>query len=348
MKIPITEIASLIESVVDGDTTLFISNPAKIEEAKERDITFLYQSAYEKYFPSTKASAIIVKPGFNKTRKDITYLEHKDPNKAFNKIILHFFNKDFELKGISSSSSIHPSVQLGENTAIGENVVIEEGCVIGKNTKIFHNTVVLSNSKIGDNCLIFHNVSIREEVIIGNRVIIHCGTVVGSDGFGYVQNENREYVKVPQIGNVIIEDDVELGANVCIDRASIGATIIKKGVKIDNLVQIAHNVIVGEHTAISGQTGISGSVKIGNHCIFAGQVGVAGHIEIGDNIIVAAQSGISKSLTKPGIYFGYPAKDQRTALRTEGHIRNLEDYANRIKQLEKKIEELEKVLNQNK
>jgi UDP-3-O-[3-hydroxymyristoyl] glucosamine N-acyltransferase len=202
--------------------------------------------------------------------------------------------------------------------------------------------VILENVEIGDNVLIFPTVTIRENSKIGNNVIIHSGSVIGSDGFGYTPNEKGEYVKIPQIGNVIIEDDVEIGSNVSIDRAMLGSTIIKKGSKIDNLVQIAHNVIIGENTAISAQTGVSGSTEIGNNVIVAGQVGFADHLVIADKVIVAAKSGVSKSLTKPGIYFGSPAKEHREALRLEGHIRSLPDYAAKIKELEKRIEELSK------
>jgi UDP-3-O-[3-hydroxymyristoyl] glucosamine N-acyltransferase len=193
--------------------------------------------------------------------------------------------------------------------------------------------------------LLYPNVTITKNNKIGNNVIIHSGTVNGSDGFGYFLNEKGAYTKVPQIGNVVIEDNVELGSNVSVDRAALGSTVIKEGTKIDNLVQIAHNVEIGKHTAISGQAGVAGSSKIGNHCVFGGQVGVSGHIEITDQVMVGAQAGISKSLTKPGKYFGTPAKDYRIAFKEEAHIRNLDKYSNQIKELQKRIEELEKTLN---
>ncbi|MBX2974756.1 MAG: UDP-3-O-(3-hydroxymyristoyl)glucosamine N-acyltransferase [Ignavibacteriaceae bacterium] len=341
MKISVKEIAELTGAQIFGDETVEISNLAKIDEAKQGDITFLYLSNYEKYFPTTKASAIFVKPDFNKVRDDIVYLEIKDPNKAFLSVILKYFTPKLNLEGIDNTASIHPSAIIGNNCAVGKNVVISEGCVVGDSTKIFHNTVLMDNVKVGNDTLLYPNVTIRENCVVGSRVIIHSGTVVGSDGFGFSPNEKGEYQKIPQIGNVIIEDDVELGSNVSIDRAAIGSTVIKKGVKIDNLVQIAHNVVIGEHTVLSGQAGIAGSSKIGKHCIIAGQVGISGHIEIADKTIVAAQSGISKTITKSGMYFGYPAKEHREALRIEGHIRNLDNYAKQIKALESKIKELE-------
>jgi len=342
MKLSIADIASLTNAKIIGDDPPkagFITGIAKIEEAKEGELTFLYLPRYEKYFPSTKASAIFVKPAFKKTRKDITYLEVPDPNKSFFKIISAYFAPKFPLDGIDATSFVHPSATVGENTSLGKNVVISAGCKIGKNVKIFHNTVLLENVEVGNDSMLFQNVSVREECKIGKRVIIHCGTVIGSDGFGYTM-ENGAYVKIPQIGNVILEDDVELGSNVSVDRAAIGSTIIKRGTKIDNLVQIAHNVVIGEHTAVSGQTGFSGSAKVGDYCVFGGQIGVAGHIEITDNVMIAAQSGVSKSVTKPGTYFGAPLKEIKEAFRQEAHIRNLEDYAKRIKELENKVAEL--------
>jgi UDP-3-O-[3-hydroxymyristoyl] glucosamine N-acyltransferase len=189
--------------------------------------------------------------------------------------------------------------------------------------------------------LIYPNVSVREDCALGNNVIIHSNTCIGSDGFGYVPNAKGEYEKVPQIGNVVIEDDVEIGSNVSIDRAAFGSTTIKKGVKIDNLVQLAHNVVIGEHTAIAAQAGISGSTKIGKHCLIAGQSGFVGHIEVADQVIIGAQSGVSKPINKAGKYRGSPADDMSTQLRTEAHIRNLPSYAEKIKKLEEKIASLE-------
>ncbi|GAB4285826.1 MAG: UDP-3-O-(3-hydroxymyristoyl)glucosamine N-acyltransferase [Ignavibacteriaceae bacterium] len=341
MNLNANTIAGFIGGKIFGDPSVVISNLAKIEEAAEGDLTFLYLPAYEKYHPTTKASAILVKPGFNKTRKDITYIEVNDPNKAFARLLIRFFSPVTELSGIDESASIDSSASVGDNTALGKNVVICANCKIGSNVKIFHNTVIMKDVQVGDNCLIYPNVCLREGIKIGNNVIIHAGSIIGADGFGYYKDEENLYHKIPQIGKVIIEDDVEIGANVTIDRAAIGATVIKSGVKIDNLVQIAHNVVIGKNTVISSQTGISGSTKIGENCILAGQVGLVGHIEIADNVILMAQSGISKSIKKPGMYFGYPAKEHKTALKLEAHFRNLPDYVKRIEELEKKIAELQ-------
>ncbi len=342
MKINIREIASLINGTLSGDSNLDIYNVAKIEDAQNGELTFLYLPSFEKYFATTKASAIIVKTGFSKSRNDITYIEVESPEKSFFTVLKKYFAPDFSLNGIDPSSFIHPTAKISNSTAIGKNVVISAGCKIGANTKIFHNTVISENVSIGSKCLIHANVSIRENCLLGSKVIIHSGTVVGSDGFGYTPNDKGEYEKIPQIGNVIIEDDVEIGSNVSIDRAALGSTIIKRGCKIDNLVQIAHNVILGEDTVISAQTGISGSTKIGKHCILAGQSGLVGHIEIGDNVVITAQSGVSKSILKPGYYLGSPAREIKIAQKINAHIHSLPEYSKKISELEgelKKIKE---------
>lgn len=340
MEITLKTIAELVGGKLFGNEKVIIKNLAKIEEAEPGDLTFLYLPAYNKYLSSTHASAILVKPDFKKVRDDISYIEVKDPNKAFFKIVNQFFTPDFQLQGIDSTAFIHPKAKLGNNISMGKNVVISSGCVVGDNVKIFHNTVLHEDVVVGNDCLFFSNVSIREKCIIGNRVIIHPGAVVGSDGFGFDSDENGVFHKIHQIGIVKIEDDVELGANVCIDRASTGATVIKKGVKIDNLVHVAHNVVIGDNTAIAAQAGISGSTKIGKNCLIAGQVGIVGHIEIVDKVTLIAQSGVSKGISKPGAYFGSPAKEMGTALRLEGHIRSLPDYAAKIHQLENQVKEL--------
>jgi UDP-3-O-[3-hydroxymyristoyl] glucosamine N-acyltransferase len=347
MNIKLSEIAELIGGKIFGDEQIVINNLAKIEDAQQGDLTFLYLKAYEKYYPLTKASAMLVKPDFKKTREDIAYIEVQNPNKAFSKLISHYFNPEFSLKSIDPSASIHSTAVIGQNTAIGKNVVIPAGCKIGSNVKIFHNTVLLEDVEIGDDTLIFQNVSIREKCKIGKRVIVHSGTVIGSDGFGYDIDEQGVFHKIPQIGIVLIEDDVEIGSNVSVDRASLGATVIKKGVKIDNLVQIAHNVVIGENSIIAGQAGIAGSTKIGKNCFLLGQVGVSGHLEIADNVILHPQAGVGKSITKPGNYFGSPAKEIKEAFKLEAHFRSLPEYVERIKQLEEQVrllqEELKKV-----
>lgn len=344
MIISLKEVAKSVNGKITGDESISIGNLARIDEARKGDLTFLYLPAYEKFFDSTGASAIIVKTGFNKTRNDITYIEVDHPDKAFFELLRTYFSPVHLLEGIDPTAFVHKDAVIGRNVALGKNVVVSAGCKIGSNVKIFHNTVLLDDVEIGDDTLLFQNVSIREKCNIGSRVIIHPGAVIGSDGFGFNPDEKGVYHKIPQIGNVIVKDDVEIGANVTVDRAAMGSTVIEQGVKIDNLVQIAHNVQIGENTVISSQSGISGSTKVGRNCILAGQVGLVGHIEIADNSILMAQSGISKSIKKSGKYFGSPAKELSTALRLEAHLRNLPDYAGRIKELEDRVETLLKEL----
>ena len=346
MRIKLKIAADFVGGVVIGDPEIEITGIAKIEEAKEGDLTFLYLPSYEKFLSTTKASAVIISPEFKKTRDYLNYIEVKNPNIALQKIIISFLKPKINLTGIASSASIDPTANIGKNVAVGKNVVIEAGCDIGDNSIIYHNTSILENVKIGKNCLIYTNVSIRDNCLLGNNVIIHSNSVIGSDGFGYIPDEKGVYNKVPQIGNVILEDDVELGSNVSIDRAAIGSTIIKKGVKIDNLVQIAHNVVIGEHSGIASQSGVAGSTIIGKHCILAGQVGVTGHIELADKVMITAQSGVSKSITKPGKYRGSPAQDLGQWLKVEAHLRNIGVYAEKIKKLEEKIAFLEKEFSQ--
>ncbi len=344
MNITVKEAAELVGGKVFGDENLVFTNVAKIEDAKKGDITFLYSSSFEKFLNSTGASVILINDKIEKLRSDITFIEVRQPNFAFQKIIKTYFAYEQVLNGIDESSFVSDTAKLGNNVSIGKNVVISDGCEVGSNTRILHNTVLLNNVKIGSDCLLFPNITIRENCVLGNEVILHAGVVIGSDGFGYLNNDEHKYIKIPQIGNVVIENNVEIGANTTIDRAALGSTIIKSRTKIDNLVQIAHNVQIGSDTAISSQTGISGSSTVGNNCILAGQVGLADHIDIGDNVLIGAQSGVPKSLPSNGRYFGYPAKEMRTSLRLEAHIRNLPNYSKRIKELENKLEVLSKKL----
>jgi UDP-3-O-[3-hydroxymyristoyl] glucosamine N-acyltransferase len=346
LNITLKKISEIVNGKITGDENLLIRSLARIEEAQKGDLTFLYLPAYEKFFETTSASAILVKDGFNKSRNDISYIEVDHPEKAFTSLIIDFFSKNVNLEGIDASAFIHPSATLGKNVSLGINVIVGANCVIGDNVKIFHNSVLLENVVIGDDSVIYPNVSIREDCKIGKRVIIHAGAVIGADGFGYQKDEKGVYNKIPQIGNVVLEDDVEIGANTTVDRAALGSTIIMKGSKIDNLVQIAHNVSVGTNTVMSAQSGVSGSVKIGKNVIIAGQVGIAGHLEIADNVVLMAQSGVPKTISKPGLYFGYPAKEAKKAKILEAHMRNFPEYVERIKILEEEIKKLKEALSQ--
>ncbi|MCX7875352.1 MAG: UDP-3-O-(3-hydroxymyristoyl)glucosamine N-acyltransferase [Melioribacteraceae bacterium] len=341
MKIKLQEAADLVGGVVFGNPDLEFFNVAKLEDANFGDLSFLYLDKYEHQLLTTKASAVLISPKFKKVRDDISYIEVKEPNSALNIIIKKYFDPKINLKGIDPTASIHKNATVDESAVIGKNVVISSGCKIGKNSYILHNSVLMDNVEVGDNCIIYSNVSIRENCKIGNNVIIHSNTCIGSDGFGFIPNEKGEYIKVPQIGNVVIEDDVEIGSNVSVDRAALGSTIIKKGTKIDNLVQIAHNVSIGENSILIAQSGIAGSTKLGKNCILAGQVGVTGHIELADNVMITAQSGVSKSIDKAGKYRGSPALPLNEALRQEASIRIIPSLQEKIKKLEEKIAFLE-------
>lgn len=341
MKIRVRDAADLVGGSIIGNPNAEIFNVAKIDEAHQGDLTFLYHPSYLKYLDDTKATVILIKDDIERKRDDLIYIVVNNPQAALQQILNEYFSTPILLDGIHSTAVINDNVQLGENVAIGANVVISKGCKIGSNSRIMHNTVILQNVEIGENTLIYPNVSIREDCVIGSNVIIHSSTVIGSDGFGFTPDEKGVYQKVPQIGNVVIEDDVELGSNVSVDRASLGSTVIKKGVKIDNLVQVAHNVVIGENTVISAQSGISGSTKVGKNCMFGGQVGIVGHIEIADGTIIGAQSGVARAITKGGKYFGSPAREMGFTMRLEAHLRQLPEYAQKIRELEKKIEALE-------
>ncbi len=338
MEVTLKKIADYIGGTLQGDGAIKISGVSKIEEAGQGEISFISNPKYAKFIETTDASAVIVGKDFPDTEK--TIIRTENPYFSFLKLLRHFHPPMQTLQeGIHPSAVIDESVIIGENTRIGARAVINKNCVIGKNTKIHPGVVISEEVEIGDHTVIYPNVVLREQVRIGNNVIIHSSTVVGSDGFGFAR-EGETYHKIPQVGIVIIEDEVEIGANCAIDRATLGATIIKKGVKLDNLIQIAHNVEIGENTVIAAQTGISGSTKIGKNGIVGGQVGFVGHIEIGDNVTIGAQSGVSKSLPPDSIFFGYPARPIMQAKREEAALRKLPELLKRISQIEAELKEI--------
>jgi UDP-3-O-[3-hydroxymyristoyl] glucosamine N-acyltransferase len=347
----LSEVAQLINAEIIGDPGIKISNIAKIEEAVNGDLSFIANPKYLKYAETTNASALIVSKGFITERTDIALLKVDDPYFAFLKLMetLETPKEATKLTGIHPTAVIEDSVKLGNNVYIGPHVVISCKCEIGNDTIIHAGAYIGEDSSIGSSTLIYPNVVIRNKSKIGNRVIIHPGVVIGGDGFGFVPTKEGKYVKLPQLGGVIIEDDVEIGANTTIDRATIGNTIIHSGTKIDNLIMIAHNVVIGENSVMAAQVGISGSTKIGNHCVIAGQVGMVGHIEIADKVTIGAQSGISKSIKKEGsTFFGSPAKEYHEALRNEGAVRQLPELLKEFRELKQKIANLEKQISENK
>ncbi len=347
----LSEIAKLLDGEFTGKDDIDISRVAKIEDAGPGDISFLANLKYKKYLTTTRAGALLIARNSEfeelRQRPALNIIRVADPYTAFLRMIDIFTPSAQQLApGIHPTAVIAASAAIGNNAAIGAHVVIGDRCAIGDNVSIYPGTVLGTDVTIGENSLLYPNITVREHCIIGKRVIIHSSTVVGSDGFGFAPKPDGSYEKIPQRGIVIIEDDVEIGANCSIDRATLGETRIKRGAKLDNLIQVAHNVVIGEHTVIAGQTGISGSTKIGNYCVIAGQVGLPGHIEIADHTTIGAKSGIPKSITEPGkTFFGYPAKEHGRAFRIEAVIRQLPELSEQIYELNKRIQELESTLN---
>lgn len=339
MGMKLYEIASAINGEIIGDADIEINRVAEIQSAGKGDISFISNPKYEKFFDTTKASAVIVGRNFSKRREDISLVLVNEPYFAFVKV-LKLLGPSFELlpPGIHPTAVIAETATIGENVRVGANVFIGERTKIGSNTVIMPGVVICNDVEIGNDVLIYPNVTIYHKCKIGNRVIIHSGTVIGSDGFGFVPKPDGTYEKIPQVGIVIIEDDVEIGSNCSIDRATLGETVIRRGVKLDNLIQVAHNVVIGENTVIAAQTGIAGSTKIGKNCVLAGQVGIVGHIEIADKTTIAAQSGVTKSITESGkVYLGSPAKEHAVALRIEGALRQLPYLIKEFLELKAKI-----------
>lgn len=336
-------LAEMVDGDITGDPELDITGIGKIDSAAPDQISFISNPLYERHFSTTNAGCVIVSREFEPpaVRNDVSLLRVDDPYLSFIRL-LEFFEKDSQedQEGISDLSFVGEDTELGEGVFIDSFVSVGRNCRIGDKTRILSNCSIDSSVTVGDNCLIYPNVTIYKGCIVGNNVVIHSGTVIGSDGFGFAQEKDGSYKKILQAGNVIIEDDVEIGSNTSIDRATIGSTLIRRGVKIDNHVQIAHNVEIGENTAIAAQAGIAGSAKIGRRCKIAGQAGIVGHIEICDDVIIGASVGVSKSITVPGIYTGYRALPSREDLRREIRIRNIQNLEDRIKQLEKTIQTL--------
>lgn len=343
MKFTAQQIADALTGTVEGNVNVEVSSLSKIEEGKPGTLSFLANPLYNAYIYETDASIVIINNDFV-PEKDIkaTLIRVKDAYSAFAQLLAMYQQAKGVKSGISEKAHIPESATVGKNVYIGEFVSVGENCTIGDNSRIYPNTTIGDNSKIGDDVIIYAGVNIYDETVIGNECTIHAGAVLGSDGFGFAPTDDKNYRKVPQIGNVILEDRVEIGANTAIDRATLGSTIIRRGVKLDNLIQIAHNVEIGENTVIAAQTGISGSTKIGKNCMFGGQAGIIGHIVIADEVKLTAKGGISKSITEKGaILEGAPAFKIRDYQRSYIHFRRLDSLVKRVNKLEQKNKELE-------
>ena len=336
MKFTAQQIAGILEGSIDGNEEVLVNKLAKIEEGTTGSLTFLSNPKYTPYIYSTKASITIVNKDFVPEQPiETTLIRVDDAYKAFSKLLEYYNMVKLNKTGIEQPSFIAESATYGENIYIGAFSYLAEGVIIGKNAKIFPNVYIGDNVTIGDDAVIFAGAKIYSDSVIGDRCVIHSGAIIGADGFGFTPNEKGEYQKVPQIGNVILGNDIDIGAGTTIDRATLGSTIIKDGVKLDNQIQIAHNVEIGEHTAIAAQTGIAGSTKIGKHCLIGGQVGMAGHLVIADKVRVQAQSGIGKNIKEGEAIQGSPSFGYSDYNKSYVHFKNLPKIVKRINTLEK-------------
>lgn len=339
MKKTLKELAELTGGIVEGDENITVTGVSAIEDTKEGTITLISHPRYLKELSKFRAAAAVV--GTDMDKLDIPVIRVTNPHLAFAIIVQIFHQPASHLKGIREFTYIAKSAIIGDDVSIYPFVYIGDNVKIGNGTVIYPFVYIGNDSTIGEGCIIHPSVTVLERTQIGNHVIIHAGAVIGADGFGFVKSSNS-YFKFPQIGNVIIEDDVEIGANTCIDRASLGSTIIKSGTKIDNLVQIGHNVSIGENCIIVAQVGISGSTRIGKNVTLGGQVGVLDHIEIGDNVTVGAQSGITKNISANQTVSGLPPMPHNEWLKSQVSIRKLPHIRKTLSELEKRVKALER------
>ena len=338
MKFTAEQIAGILEGTVIGDSNVEVSTLSKIEEGKKGSLTFLANPKYKSYIYSTAASITIVNNDFEPEEElATTLIKVDDAYKAFTKLLEYYNQIKLNKSGIENPSFISESAKTGENLYIGAFSYVGDNVKIGNNVKIFPNSYIGDNVVIGNNSIVFSGGKIYSECIIGNNCVINSGAIIGADGFGFTPDENGVYSKVPQIGNVVIEDDVDIGAATTIDRATLGSTIIRKGVKLDNQIQIAHNVEIGKNTVIAAQTGIAGSTKIGENCQIGGQVGVAGHLTIGNGVRVQAQSGIGRNINDNEVLQGSPSFGYSDWNKSYVYFKNLPKIVKTINNLEKKV-----------
>jgi len=342
MTFSASQIALLINGKIEGNPDAAVASFGKIEEAREGQLAFLANPKYEDHLYTTQATVIIINDSLElKQPIAATLIRVPDAYSAFAALLSKYQEMvRQQLNGVQEPSYISKTASYGKNVFIGAFVYLGEKVKVGDNTKIYPNAYLGDNVKVGNNTIIHPGVRIYNDCVIGNNVTIHSGTVIGGDGFGFAPQPDGSFIKVPQIGNVIVEDNVEIGANTTIDRATIGSTIIKSGAKLDNLIQVAHNVEIGHSTVIAAQAGISGSTKIGNGVMIGGQVGIVGHLQIGDGAKINAQSGVSKSLEPGKAVTGSPAYDYTAALRSQAINRKLPDLEKRVKELEALVKQL--------
>lgn len=338
IKKTLKELAQIVGGEIAGDESVVIGKAAEIEDAGEGDIAFIANPKYIDRISTTKASAIIASPDIKVPGKNFLYV--KNPYLAFAKVLAIFKPSTTSYKGIHPGAHIHQTAVIGSSVSLYPHVYIEQDAKIGDRVALYPGVYIGKGAQVGDDTILYSNVSVREGCFIGKRVIIHCSSVIGSDGFGYAKDGTR-YHKIPQVGIVRVEDDVEIGACVTIDRATLGETVIGRGTKIDNLVQIAHNVAIGEDSIIVAQVGISGSTKIGKRVTLAGQVGVVGHIEIADDVMIGAQSGVTNNVASKDVLSGTPAIPHKEWLKAATIFAKLPEMRKMLMELEKRVKELE-------
>lgn len=335
------EIAQLLNGIVEGDENAAVSQLAKIEEGVPGSLSFLSNPKYTPHIYQSQASIVIVAKSFIPEHPvKPTLIRVEDPYIAFAKLLELYNQIKLNKTGISEQAYISPSAKVGKDVYIGPFAFVGDNAQVGDNSKIYPQCYVGDNTKIGSNTTLFAGVKIYSDNVIGNHCTLHAGVVIGADGFGFAPQADNNYMKIAQIGNVIIEDHVEIGANTTIDRATLGSTIIRKGVKLDNLIQIAHNVEIGENTVMAAQSGVAGSGKVGRNCMIAAQVGIVGHITVGDNVKIAGQSGVSSSIKDDSTVFGSPAFDAAKYKKAYIHFRNLQKIVDKVDELEKKLKAL--------
>ncbi len=339
MKFTASQIAGILEGEVDGNPEIAVHKLAKIEEGEEGALTFLANPKYTSFIYTTKASVTIVNRDFTPEHNlDTTLIKVDDAYKSFSKL-LEYYNKVKNNKtGIESPVFTSESARYGADFYLGAFSYLGNNVQIGNNVKIYPNVYVGDNVSIGDDVTVYAGAKIYSETVIGSHCVVHSGVILGADGFGFTPNSDGAYTKVPQTGNVILEDYVDVGAGTTIDRATLGSTILRTGVKLDNQIQIAHNVEIGAHTAIAAQTGIAGSTKIGKNCLIGGQVGIVGHITIGDRVKIQAQSGIGRNVKDDEVLQGSPALNYGDYNKSYVHFKNLPKLIHRLNQVEKKVD----------
>ncbi len=338
MEFTAEQIAGILEGEIQGDPQITVSTLAKIEEGTQGALTFLANPKYKQYIYTTQASITIVNKDFVPEKEiTTTLIKVEDAYKSFSKLLDYYNQVKNNKVGIEQPVYVSESASYGENIYLGAFAYLGNNVKIGDNVKIYPNVYIGDNVTIDENTTLFAGAKVYSECVIGKNCTIHSGAIVGADGFGFAPNEKGEFQKVPQTGNVILEDNVDIGANATIDRATLGSTIIRKGVKLDNHIQIAHNVEIGKNTVIAAQTGIAGSTKIGESCMIGGQVGIVGHITIGNGVKIQAQSGIGRNVKDNEVLQGSPALNYGDYNKSYVHFKNLPSLANKVHQLEKKI-----------